>query len=198
MQSKNLEGWGRRILSVKSAWSHSKFETNLNNNSKTRDLIYYVDQACLELRITVSLHPALKPCLLKSCCNIINKLKVKFIKKKSLLLHDAGLEMAFILISLVFASPPGIWGAALSQGLMPVCILFYMVSPQLLPRGFLPIYFNSSFGSSFRRGVWERHIYSSWVMGEWARNSRFHAVFPKISRHHTSLSTTLTMLMGSL
>lgn len=94
---------------MKSAWSHSKFEANLNNNSKTRDLIYYVDQTCLELRITVPLHPALKPCLLKSCCNIINKLKVKLIqKKKSLLLHDAGLEMAFILISLVFTSPPDI------------------------------------------------------------------------------------------
>lgn len=45
----------------------------------------------------------------------------------------------------------------------------------------------------FQEGVWERSIYSSWVMGEWACNSRFRVGFPLDQQTLHSLSRAFTM-----
>lgn len=97
--------------------------------------------------------------------------------------------MALILVSLFlpFLAPPDILACSVSSPYtcLQLTLNGFPAPPPLWV--YFPLFKRISQGF-FRRNVWERHIYSSRVMGEWVRNSRFRAVFPLDQQTQHSMS----------
>lgn len=103
--------------------------------------------------------------------------------------------MSLILSSLLlpFLAPPDILACCSFLGPYTCLQLCLHGFPALPPSWVHVPLFKFISQDFFQQGCLGRLIYSSWVMGEWVRNSRFRVVFPLDQQTLHSLSRALTM-----